>query len=82
MLGIRPGEPTTEYLSKIITRVTLWGAIFLGVVAILPNLTMILTGISILSIGGTALLIVVSVALEILNKVNAQLIMREYEGFE
>lgn len=82
MLGIRPGEPTTEYLSKIITRVTLWGAIFLGLIAILPNIMMIITGISILSIGGTALLIVVSVALEILDKVNAQLIMREYEGFE
>lgn len=82
MLGIRPGAPTTEYLSKIITRVTLWGAIFLGVVAILPNAMTIITGISILSIGGTSLLIVVSVALEILDKVNAQLIMREYEGFE
>jgi len=82
ILGIRPGDPTSEYLGKITSRITLWGAIFLGLVAVLPNITHMATGISILSIGGTALLIVVSVALEILNKVNAQLIMREYEGFE
>ena len=81
-MGIRPGETTTRYLTKIINRVTLWGAIFLGIVAILPNITRIVTGISILSIGGTALLIVVSVALEVLRQIDSQLIMREYEGFE
>ncbi|MCL5012169.1 MAG: preprotein translocase subunit SecY, partial [Patescibacteria group bacterium] len=82
ILGIRPGEITSSYLGKIIARITLWGAIFLGVIAILPNITTIITGITIVSIGGTALLIVVSVALEVLRQVNSQLIMREYEGFE
>ena len=82
ILGIRPGENTSTYLSKIITRITLWGAIFLGLIAILPNLTRMVTGITIFTLGGTALLIVVSVALEVLRQVNSQLIMREYEGFE
>ncbi|OGM90958.1 preprotein translocase subunit SecY [Candidatus Wolfebacteria bacterium RIFCSPHIGHO2_01_FULL_48_22] len=82
VLGIRPGEQTAGYLSKIITRITLWGALFLGFIAILPNITTIVTGITFLSLGGTALLIVVSVALEVLRQINSQLIMREYEGFE
>lgn len=82
ILGIRPGESTAQYLTRIINRITLWGAIFLGVIAILPNITRIVTGIQILTIGGTALLIVVSVALEILRQINSQLVMREYEGFE
>ena len=69
-------------MGKIITRITLWGAIFLGIVAILPNITTMVTGITIVSLGGTALLIVVSVALEVLRQINSQLIMREYEGFE
>jgi preprotein translocase subunit SecY len=81
ILGIRPGENTAAYLSKIISRITLWGAIFLGVIAILPNLTRMVTGISVFTLGGTALLIVVSVALEVLRQINSQLIMREYEGF-
>ncbi len=82
ILGIRPGDITSTYLGKIITRITLWGAIFLGVIAILPNITTMVTGITIVSLGGTALLIVVSVALEVLRQINSQLIMREYEGFE
>jgi len=77
--GIRPGESTSEFLSKIINRLTLSGAIFLGLIAILPNLTRMVTGIAILTIGGTALLIVVSVALETIRQINSQLIMREYE---
>jgi len=77
--GIRPGESTTGFLSKIINRLTLSGALFLGVIAILPNLTQMATGIKILTIGGTALLIVVSVALETIRQINSQLIMREYE---
>lgn len=81
ILGIRPGESTTSYLASIISRITLWGALFLGVIAVLPNITTLVTGIQILSIGGTALLIVVSVALEVLRQINSQLIMREYEGF-
>lgn len=79
--GIRPGQPSGEYLEKVINRITLFGALFLGTVAILPNITQILTGIQLLSIGGTALLIVVSVALEIRKQIDSQLVMREYDGF-
>lgn len=77
--GIRPGDSTSDFLSKIISRLTLSGAIFLGLIAVLPNLTRMITGITILTIGGTALLIVVSVALETIRQVNSQLVMREYE---
>lgn len=77
--GIRPGESTTAFLGKIISRITFWGAIFLGLVAILPNILRIVTGIALLTIGGTAVLIVVSVALETLRQINSQLLMREYE---
>lgn len=79
--GIRPGPPTAELISKILNRITLFGAIFLGLIAILPNITQIITGITFLTIGGTALLIVVSVALETMKQVDSQLVMREYEGF-
>ncbi len=77
--GIRPGDSTTLVLSKIVNRLTLSGAVFLGLIAVLPNITQIITGISVLTIGGTALLIVVSVALETMKQINSQLAMREYE---
>lgn len=77
--GIRPGQPTGDFLHKIINRTTLFGALFLGLIAVLPNLTQILTGIQLLSLGGTALLIVVSVAIETMRQVDSQLVMREYE---
>jgi preprotein translocase subunit SecY len=77
--GIRPGEPSGDFLKKVINRITLFGAFFLGLIAILPNLTQILTGIQFLIIGGTALLIVVAVALEVRKQVESQLAMREYE---
>lgn len=80
--GIRPGDSTSTFLSSLTNRITLFGAVFLGLVAVLPTITQALTGIATLTIGGTALLIVVSVALETMNQVNAQLLMREYEGFE
>jgi len=80
--GIRPGEPSGDFLSKLTKRITLFGAIFLGLVAILPNITQALTGVQILTIGGTALLIVVAVALEIMKQIDSQLVMREYEGFQ
>ena len=80
--GIRPGEPSGEFLSKLTKRITLFGAIFLGVVAILPNITQLVTGIQVLTIGGTALLIVVAVALETMQQVDSQLVLREYEGFQ
>jgi preprotein translocase subunit SecY len=76
--GVRPGEPTAEYLGTVVTRTTLVGALFLGIVAVLPPLVHAVTGIQYLNIGGTALLIVVSVVLDIVKKVNAQLSMREY----
>lgn len=79
--GIRPGTSTSEFISKIVNRTTLFGAIFLGLIAILPNLTQLITGISALTIGGTALLIVVSVALDSMKQIESQVIMREYEGF-
>lgn len=79
--GLRPGDATADFLSKIVNRVTLSGAIFLGIVAVLPNITQIFTGIAALTIGGAALLIVVSVALETMRQLEAQLVMREYGGF-
>jgi len=80
--GIRPGEATGEFLGKLTKKITLFGALFLGLVAILPNITQLITGVQILTIGGTALLIVVAVALEIMKQIDSQLTLREYEGFE
>lgn len=80
VLGIRPGEPTRVYIAKIVNRITLFGALFLGSVAILPIVTQIFTGIATLTIGGTALLIVVAVALDVMKQLNSQLVMREYES--
>ena len=77
--GIRPGQPTGDFLGRVINRTTLFGALFLGVIAVLPNLTQILTGIQLLAIGGTALLIVVSVAIEVMRQIDSQLALREYE---
>jgi preprotein translocase subunit SecY len=79
--GIRPGDPTGEYLGKIINRTTLFGALFLGVIAVLPSLTQLLTGIQLLTLGGTALLIVVSVAIETMRQLDSQLVLREYDNF-
>ncbi len=77
--GIRPGKSTAEYLQHIITRIVLTGAIFLGLIAILPLITAQLTGTRSLVIGGTSLLIVVSVVIEMVTQINAQLAMRDYE---
>ncbi len=76
--GVRPGQSTAEHLSKIVTRITLVGALFLGIVAVLPLLLRSVSGITTLAIGGTALLIVVSVVLDIVKKLDAQISMREY----
>ena len=78
--GIRPGEPTADFLSKLTHRITLFGAIFLGLIAVLPTITQYLTGVQTLAIGGTALLIVVSVVLETMKQIDAQLALREYDG--
>jgi preprotein translocase subunit SecY len=77
--GIRPGLSTAQYISKILTRITLVGAIFLGLIAVLPLGMRAITGIVSLAIGGTALLIVVSVVLDTIKQINAQILMREYE---
>ncbi len=80
--GIRPGRPTSEYLSRIVTRITVVGGLFLAGIAVLPNLMIQLTGLpGFQSLGGTALLIVVGVALDIMKQIEAQLVMRNYQGF-
>lgn len=76
--GVRPGQSTSAYLSKILTRITMVGALFLGFIAVLPLAMQSITGITSLAIGGTALLIVVSVVLDLLKKIDAQVSMREY----
>jgi preprotein translocase subunit SecY len=76
--GIRPGEHTSEYLGNLITRLTLVGAGFLGLIAVLPIGMQMATGIAALAIGGTAVLIVVSVVLDLIRRVDAQLSLREY----
>ena len=77
--GIRAGKPTTEYLSSIITKLTLFGGLFLSVIAILPML-LTFTGLNV-SFGGTSILIVVGVALETVQQLESRLVMRHYKGF-
>ncbi|MEX0649925.1 MAG: preprotein translocase subunit SecY [Candidatus Andersenbacteria bacterium] len=79
--GIRPGKQTENYLRYVLNRITLTGALFLGGIAVLPLIVQALTNVSTLTIGGTALLIVVSVVLETMKQIESQLTMREYEGF-
>ncbi len=79
--GMRPGKPTTDYLDKIMTRITLAGAIFLAFIAIMPNIIVWITGISGIYFGGTALLIVVGVALDTMKQVESLVLMRHYQGF-
>lgn len=79
--GIRPGQHTAEYLNYVSNRIMLAGALFLGAVAILPNIMQQATQISTLVVGGTSLLIVVSVVIETVKQIDAQLVMRDYEGF-
>jgi preprotein translocase subunit SecY len=76
--GVRPGGSTMEYLAKIITRITFVGAFFLGVIAVLPIVMQSVTGIQSLAIGGTALLIVVQVILDLSRRIDAQISIREY----
>jgi preprotein translocase subunit SecY len=79
--GIRPGKATAEYLGKTLNRLTLTGAVFLGLVAVLPNIMQPFTNSQTLVIGGTGILITVSVVIEIVKQVEAQLVMRDYESF-
>jgi preprotein translocase subunit SecY len=79
--GIRPGRPTHQYLSAVLVRITVAGALFLGIVAILPYIVKSATGFQTLTISSTAVLIVVGVALDTMRQLEAQLIMRNYRGF-
>ena len=77
--GIRPGKPTAGYLQYVTSRVIFIGALFLAIIAVLPLLMQRLTGTQSLAIGGTSILIVVSVVIETLAQIEAQLTMHEYE---
>lgn len=79
--GIRPGRPTAEYIDRVLTRLTTAGGIFLALIAVLPNFVIALTGVQSLWFGGTALLIVVGVALDTMKQIEAHLLLRSYEGF-
>ncbi len=76
--GIRPGQATEQYLGNVVSRITLVGALFLGIIAVLPLAVRAATGITSLALGGTALLIVVSVILDLIKKIDAQISMHEY----
>ena len=78
--GIRPGRQTVDYLKNTTNRIILAGALFLGVIAVLPLVLRSFTGITTLAVGGTSLLIVVSVVIETFKKIESQLTMRDYEG--
>ena len=79
--GLRPGAQTAEFLYKVLNRITLVGALFLGLVAVLPNIVQAFTKSQSLTLGGTSLLIVVAVVIEIMKQVQAQMVMRDYENF-
>ena len=79
--GIRPGKPTSEYLQSIVYRINLIGALFLGLIAVLPIIVQGAGGSSLFSVGGTSLLIVVSVVIESVKQVESQLTMREYDAY-
>ena len=81
VLGIRPGRPTQDYLNRVILRITMGGALFLGFVAIVPYLASLLTNIQAMTLSSTSLLIMVGVGLDTLRQLEAQLMMRNYEGF-
>lgn len=80
--GVRPGTPTAKYLNYILVRITCAGAIFLGLIAILPSIMSKTANIQTFTIGGTGVLIVVSVVLETIKSIEAQLVMRNYEGYQ
>jgi len=79
--GIRPGRSTDEYLNRIIVRVTWGGALFLGLVAVIPFVVTLLTDVRALQLPSISLLIMVGVALDTMRQLEAQLLMRNYEGF-
>jgi preprotein translocase subunit SecY len=79
--GIRPGKPTNDYITRVLVRITAAGAIFLGIIAVMPYFVTTLTNVQALTISGTGLLIVVGVVLDTMKQLEAQLMMRNYSGF-
>jgi preprotein translocase subunit SecY len=79
--GIRPGKKTAEYIDRVLSRITLPGAVFLALIAVLPDLIIAMFGVRALGFGGTSVLIVVGVALDTLQQIESHLLMRHYEGF-
>ena len=79
--GIRPGKPTNDYITRVLLRITVGGAIFLGVIAIIPYFASEFTGVQGLQLTGVAMLIAVGVVLDTMRQLEAQLLMRRYEGF-
>ena len=79
--GIRPGKPTTDFIARILSRITLIGALFLAVIAIFPIAFCGATGMRALSMGGTSIIILVGVALETVKQMESQMMMRHYKGF-
>ena len=82
--GLRPGRRTADYLETVMTRITYFGAAFLAIIAIVPTLVTVLLGVEwriATFLGGTGLLIVVSVSLDLVQRIEANLLMRSYEGF-
>ena len=79
--GFRPGRPTADFIRKVINKVTLFGAIYLGIIAVLPVLLGTIMSNTRFSFGGTSIIIVVGVALETTKALEAQMLMRHYKGF-
>ena len=79
--GFRPGKPTAEFIQKVIGKIVIFGAIYLGIVALMPIVAGNLLGVTNMSIGGTSVIIVVGVALETVKAIEAQMLMRHYKGF-
>ena len=79
--GLRPGKPTADYITRILSKLILVGALFLGIIAVLPNIFAAVTGIGSLAMGGTSILIVVNVALDTVRQLESQLMMRHHKGF-
>ena len=79
--GIRPGKPTSDYIQRVLSKISLVGAVFLGIVAVFPIIYLRLTNLDVSSMGGTSILIVVSVAIETVRTLESQLMMRHHKGF-
>ena len=79
--GYRPGKPTSDFIMKVSSRLNLAGALFLGIIAVLPVIAGAVFGIQSLQIGGTSLLIMEGVALETVRQIESQMVMRHYKGF-